>query len=454
MKKVFFAGIFFVVSSLFFADGLGNIKNMSKYNQKKFFYPDMVYIKGGEFNIYVPCVDDRVGQYKQEKAYDMMVQIPNIAVSQNPIEGFQYAALTYELDEKLNHVLPDGTTEHLNFLENEKISFVKALAYCNRLSMLHNLTPCYTFEGSTNPNDWYTKEAGKYNLEDLISDSVTCDINANGYRLLTEAEYEYVLYGAESNPNKFIKNITQYFPNTDGQNPLGINLKQLLWNWYTEDISVYANSLTAPEFPDEKTPGKVVVIPTNLGFYTKYRNYIGHNENDNKTVEEFSICRTVTPKELEQGRKKEIETIKKLLPKMRNIEEKTITERNVEKHKTETISISSFTVTEDRISEKLYRAIKLERPNYDQKGMVNAGFLNLLSIKMGLKPVYSPDGKIDDTADGFRFLSFDEKNWLQKYENFPDDWYDDIYGKNREKEHYESMLAGGFFYSYWFVKNK
>lgn len=73
---------------------------------------------------------------------------------------------------------------------------------------------------------------------------------------------------------------------------------------------------------------------------------------------------------------------------------------------------------------------------------------------MGLKPVYSPDGKIDDTADGFRFLSFDEKNWLQKYENFPDDWYDDIYGKNREKEHYESMLAGGFFYSYWFVKNK
>ncbi|MBQ7167456.1 MAG: SUMF1/EgtB/PvdO family nonheme iron enzyme [Treponema sp.] len=48
------------------------------------------------------------------------------------------------------------------------VSWDKAIDYCNTLSELKGLTPCYT------------KEKGK----------VTCDFSANGYRLPTEAEWE------------------------------------------------------------------------------------------------------------------------------------------------------------------------------------------------------------------------------------------------------------------------
>ena len=51
----------------------------------------------------------------------------------------------------------------------EKVSWNDAIDYCNRLSQQEGLTPCYT----------------------MIGNKVICDFDANGYRLPTEAEWEY-----------------------------------------------------------------------------------------------------------------------------------------------------------------------------------------------------------------------------------------------------------------------
>lgn len=51
----------------------------------------------------------------------------------------------------------------------EGVTWYDAIAYCNALSQSHGLTPVYTIDGTT----------------------VTWDRHANGYRLLTEAEWEY-----------------------------------------------------------------------------------------------------------------------------------------------------------------------------------------------------------------------------------------------------------------------
>ena len=71
----------------------------------------------------------------------------------------------------------------------EMVSWYDVLVFCNRLSRNEGLTPVYSISGSTNPNDWGNAPTVS---NDPTWDAVAMDINAKGYRLPTEAEWEYV----------------------------------------------------------------------------------------------------------------------------------------------------------------------------------------------------------------------------------------------------------------------
>lgn len=85
----------------------------------------------------------------------------------------------------------------------ESVSFYDALVFCNKLSMLSNLTPVYSISGSTNPKDWGI--APEKNNE--IWNAVVCDWNANGYRLPTAAQW-YIASRAGQNYDEWLNGKT------------------------------------------------------------------------------------------------------------------------------------------------------------------------------------------------------------------------------------------------------
>ncbi len=69
----------------------------------------------------------------------------------------------------------------------EQVNWYDALVYCNRLSQQEGRTPCYTISGSTDPADWGAVPTS----DNATWIGVACDFDTNGYRLPTEAEWEY-----------------------------------------------------------------------------------------------------------------------------------------------------------------------------------------------------------------------------------------------------------------------
>ena len=100
----------------------------------------------------------------------------------------------------------------------EQVSWYDALNFCNRLSQSEGLTPCYTINGT----------------------KVTCDFEANGYRLPTEAEWEYVAKAGTK--TDFYSGKLTY----SGNSPIDPNLDKIAW--YS------ANSSNATHPVGQKTP--------------------------------------------------------------------------------------------------------------------------------------------------------------------------------------------------------
>ena len=78
----------------------------------------------------------------------------------------------------------------------DSVNWYDAIAYCNKLSLKENLTPCYSVSGVT---DWENLDYSLIPTEsDTNWDALTYNKEADGYRLPTEAEWEWLARGGEN----------------------------------------------------------------------------------------------------------------------------------------------------------------------------------------------------------------------------------------------------------------